>query len=423
MKIIEKKLPNGLRIVMVPQADAATVTTLILVGTGSKYESKKDNGLSHFLEHMCFKGTERHPTAQSIAERFDNVGAIYNAFTSQEYTGYYAKGSPEHAGTFIEVLGDIYVHSTLPEQEIEKEKGVIVEEINMNEDSTHHKVWDVLLELVYGDQAMGRTVSGSKQNVLSFTRKDFLQYRSKHYTAHNTIVVVAGNFDAALVQKQVKTAFASINTTKPAAYKKVADAQSKPQIAIFEKKTDQAHIVMAFRSIPLDHPDSAVVSLLSTVLGGGMSSRLFLKLREEMGAAYYVRAEQDSFADHGMFTVSAGIDKTRLQEIIESIVAILKDLKTRPISAQELQKVKEYSIGMVRLGLESSDSVAGFYGAQILLKGKYKTPEQLTRDYRAVTAADIQRVAKKILVEKHANLAMLGPFNQKKLSTKIFQGL
>lgn len=423
MKIIQKKLPNGLRIVLAPQADAATATVLVLVGTGSKYENKKENGLSHFLEHMMFKGTTIRPDARSISEAFDNLGAVSNAFTAHEYTGYYAKGNPKHVDTFIDILGDIYLHSTFPEKEIEKEKGVIIEEINMYEDMPQHKVWDTLFALMYGDQPVAWPISGSKENVLSFSRKDFLAYQQKHYAAENTVIVIAGAFDTATVQKNIKTAFAQMNIAAERKAKKVQDRQGEAQAALFHKKTDQAHIALAFRSIPANHPDAAAVSLLGTILGGGMSSRLFLHLREELGAAYYVRAEQDPFIDHGVFSITAGIDKNRLKEIVKSIVGILNEIKTTLVSKEELNKVKEYTLGMMRLGLESSDSIAGFYGSQVLLKGEYKTPEQLTKEYMKVSAEDIQRVAKKLFVSKGANLAIVGPFEEGEVSARLLDNL
>ncbi len=423
MKIIEKKLPSGLRVVMIPQVDAPTATVLLLVGTGSKHETKKENGLSHFLEHMYFKGTELRPSARAISEALDNLGAVSNAFTSQEYTGYYAKGNPKHAETFIDILSDIYLHSTFPEKEIAKEKGVIIEEINMYEDMPQFKVGEQLSSLLYGDQPAGWSVLGPKDNITGFSRKDFLKYRQQHYTAGNTIVVIAGAFDQAAVQKKVKSAFAGISTIAATKPKKVKDRQSQPQSILFQKPTDQAHMILAFRSVPTDHADSAAVSLLSTILGGGMSSRLFLQLREEMGAAYYVRADQESFIDHGIFSIAAGIDKTRFAEIVGSIITILKEIKTTLVSPAELNKVKEYTLGMMRLGLESSDSIAGFYASQILLKGKYKTPEQLTKEYMKVTAADIQRLARKIFIEKHANLSVVGPFEKDLITPSLLQDL
>lgn len=423
MKIIQKKLPSGLRVVMVPHAEAPTATVLVFVGTGSKHESKPESGLSHFLEHMYFKGTTLRPSARAILEELDSLGAVSNAFTSSEYTGYYTKGNPKHIETFIEILSDIYLHSTFPEKEIEKEKGVIIEEINMYEDMPHDKVWKVLFAAMYGDQPAAWPITGSKENVLGFSRKDFLRYQKQHYAASNTVVVVAGSFDPAAVQQAVKTSFAAISREIPKKAKKVIDTQAEAKVAIHTKTTDQMHIVLAFRSIALGHPDRAAVSLLSTILGGGMSSRLFLELREERGAAYYVRAEQDSYIDHGMFAISAGIDKSRYEEIMESIVTVLKEMKDTPVSAAELAKVKEYTLGMMRLGLESSDSIAGFYGTQLLLKGGYQTPEQLTKEYMKVTAADIQRVAKKILDSRKATLAVVGPIQRESVSTEVLKKL
>jgi predicted Zn-dependent peptidase len=423
MKIIQKTLSNGLRIVMAPQPDAATATVLILVGTGSKYETKKENGLSHFLEHMYFKGTELRPTARIIAETLDNMGAVSNAFTSHEYTGYYAKGNPSHVKAFIDVLSDIYLHSTFPEKEIEKEKGVIIEEINMYDDMPQRKVWDRLFVLMYGDQPAAWPISGSKEDVRSFTRKDFINYEKNHYTAGNTIVTVAGAFDPKEIQTCIKVAFAAISSTGARSKKKVSDKQIAPQSTFFHKKIDQAHIALAFRSVPYNHPDAAAVSLLATILGGGMSSQLFLLLREELGAAYYVSAEHDPYTDHGIFSITAGIDKSRYTEVVQRIIEVLKGIKTTIISPEELHKVKEFTLGMMRLGLESSDSIAGFYGSQVLLKNSYRTPEQLTKEYMAVTAQDIQRVAKKLFVSNHANISVVGPFEKGFITSDILKNM
>jgi predicted Zn-dependent peptidase len=423
MKIIEKKLPNGLRILMLPQADAQTATALVLVGTGSKYEKKNENGLSHFLEHMYFKGTIARPNAKTIAEAFDKLGAISNAFTEKEYTGYYTKGNPAHVSEFITILSDIYINSIFPESEIKKEIGVVLEEISMYEDMPSYKAGEQLFALMYGDQPAGWSVIGPKATVSTFTRKDLVRYRKMHYTAANTIVVVAGAFDPKAIEKQIKAAFAKASTATASRRKKTADKQIAPQSAMLHKKTDQANIALGFRSLPLGHPDRAVLSLLSMILGGGMSSRLFLLLREELGAVYDVHIEQDTYTDHGVLSIVAGIDKNRLDEIIQSIVKELVIIKNELVPADELAKVKEQAIGMLRLGLESSDSIAGFYGTQLLLKGSYKTPEQLTKEYMKVTAEDIQRVAKKIFVPQHANLAVVGPFEQKQISSSLLKKL
>lgn len=413
MKIIEKKLPNGLRVVMIPQSEAQTVTALVMVGTGSLYEKKQENGLSHFLEHMYFKGTTERPNAKVIAEAFDTLGAISNAFTEKEYTGYYAKGNPAHVKDFIEILGDIYNHSTFPESEIKKEIGVVLEEISMYEDMPSYKVSEQLYALMYGDQPAGWSVIGPKSTVGAFTRKDVVRYQHMHYRADNTIIVVAGDFDTAEVYTVIKQLFAPASAKPMRTRKKVVNKQHAPQATVLHKKTDQTNIAIGFRSLPANHPDRAAVTLLAMVLGGGMSSRLFLLLREEMGAVYDIHIEHDVYADHGVFAIVAGIDKSRFDEIMDSIVKELILIKNELVPIEELNKVKEQAIGMMRLGLESSDSIAGFYAMQVLLKGEYKTPEQLAKEYLKVTAHDIQRVAKNILVAKHANLSVVGPFEKK----------
>jgi predicted Zn-dependent peptidase len=287
----------------------------------------------------------------------------------------------------------------------------------MYDDMPQRRVWDQLFTLLYGDQPAGWPISGAKENVRSFSRKDFIKYEKEHYTASNTIVAVAGAFDPKHVEQSIKkmlgtpAAFA-LRATASRRKKKVIDKQLQPQSSFFHKEIDQAHIGLAFRSVPLSHPDAAALSLLSTILGGGMSSRLFILLREELGAAYYVSAEQDPYTDHGVFSITAGVDKNRYEEVLQRITEVLQETKAVLVSKEELHKVKEYTLGMMRLGLESSDSIAGFYGSQVLLKNNYKTPEQLTKEYMAVTVQDIQRVAKKLFIAKHANLSVVGPFEK-----------
>jgi predicted Zn-dependent peptidase len=416
-------LENGLRIIAIPRPEAAIVTALVLVGTGSKYESKEENGLSHFLEHMCFKGTVRRPSAKVISEELDGVGAVSNAFTSHEYTGYYAKGSPKHLSTFIDVLSDTYLNSTFPEAEIQKEKGVIIEEINMYEDLLQHKVAEELLSLMYGDQPAGWPIIGNKETVSSFTRKDFVSYKKKHYHADNTVVAICGPIDIKDTVKKVEAAFSHIDTHKSAKMKKVKDAQHTPMLRVVSKQIPQAHMAIGFRSVPFRHPDAPAVALLATILGRGMSSRLMQKLREELGAVYYVHAEQDSFIDHGIFGIIAGIDKDRPNFIIQCVLDELKNLKEKLLSKEELTKAKEYTLGMIRLGLESTDDIAGFYATPLILKKDFKTPEQIIKEYTAVTAEDMRRVARKLFVPKRANIAILGPYVEKDIDLKPFSNL
>ncbi len=419
-KPILKKLPNGVRVLMIPQPGAATATALVLVGAGSLHESKDENGLSHFLEHMLFKGTQRFSTTKDIVEVFEHAGAISNAFTSSEYTGYYAKGTPAHIPTFLDMLADIYLHSTFPEAELSKERGVIIEEINMYEDMPQQKVAESLVALMYGDQPAGWSIAGPKSNITKFGRKDIVSYQSKHYHADNTLVVVSGDIDPRVVYAQVTTLFDTLPAAKPFRKQKVKIEKKKLKLAVVQKPIDQAHIAIGFHGVPFGHKDARALSLLSTILGRGLSSRLAQRLREELGAAYYVGAGNDMHSDYGVFEITCGIDRTRVEEILGHIGSILADLKSTIISDDELHKAREYTLGMQRMGLESSDDLAGFYGVQLMMGGELKTPAELEKLYRAVTPRDIRRVARMLFVRERASLAIVGPYSASEIVTDTF---
>ncbi len=403
------KLANGLRILLVPMEDQRTATALVLVETGSKYETKNKNGISHFLEHMCFKGTTNRPSQLIITRELDSLGAESNAFTGHEYTGYYAKVAAGYLSQILDIISDIYCHSLFNQQDIEQEKGAIVGEINMYEDMPMRKVGDLFMKLVYGDQPAGWEIAGPKELVTTFTREDFLAYRKMHYTPGATIVVVAGKFDEKNIAQLITKQFGGLKKAKKGDKKKVDDRQSKPAVLCHHKESDQTHLMLGVRSFPLSHKDYPILGVLAAVLGAGMSSRLFQKIRTEMGLGYYVRASNDSFTDHGMFTVSAGVKNDRVEEAITAMLNELKNLKSTLVPLAELKKVKDMLAGRLVLGLESSDELSEFYGFQEVLRRKLLTPEEIIARMNRVTAKDIQRVAKKIFVTKHLNLAMVGP--------------
>jgi len=423
MNIIKKTLSNGLRVILVPQRDAVTVTMLMLVGTGSNKESKRQNGLSHFLEHVVFKATPTRPNAKLINEQFEEIGAITNAFTSDEYTGYYAKSHPRHVAILVDLVGDIVLNASLPSEELEKEKGVIVEEINMYEDMPQAKVIEALSSLMYGDSAAGRTVIGTKETVKAFTRADVVKYKSAYYTAKNTVVTVVGAFDESTVMESIKKTFSVFPKGDKDAHALVKTTSKTPVAASVTKPIDQTHIAIGFPSVPLNHPDGAAVSLLATVLGGGMSSQLFHHLREELGVAYYVRAEQDAHSTYGEFVITAGVDTARLSEVLSVIQHILTTSKTTLVSHKELSKAREYSIGMLGMGLEATDMVAGYVATQLLLTDKIKTPEMMTREYMKVTPSDIARVATTIFNPKKVKLSFVGPTTDTAKMGEIFTNL
>src|SRR3989338_6715948 len=305
MNFSKKVLKNGLRVIVVPMQDNPTATVLVLAEAGSKYETKKINGISHFLEHMWFKGTTKRPKAIDISKELDALGSQYNAFTAQEYTGYYAKSHAKHFRKIFNVVSDIYLNSTFPETEMDKEKGVIIEEINMYEDMPQRHVQDLMMKLLYGDTPAGWNIAGEKKNILHMKRDNFVKYKKEHYLPEATVLVVAGQVSEQNVLKEVKRIFGAIPRGRKAGKVKVKQKQRHPQALVKWKKTDQTHFVLSVRSYDFFNKKSPTLSVLGGILGGGMSSRLFQKLREEMGVGYYVRAFNDAFTDHGFFQISA----------------------------------------------------------------------------------------------------------------------
>ncbi len=411
MQKAKKKIyKNGLRVITIPMKENPTVTVLVLVGTGSNYEKKEINGISHFLEHMCFKGTIKRPTAQSISHELDGLGCQYNAFTSNEMTGYYAKGDSKNFKQIFDVVSDVYLNSTFPVTELEKEKGVIIEEINMYEDMPSSHVQDLFDSVLYGDQPAGWSVLGTKENIYKMIRDNFVNYKNSHYVSSNTVIVVSGNIKSDEVYKEVNKYFKDIKSTDKVKKIKTKDSQVNPNVLIKFKETDQTHFVLGVRTFPLLDKRNIVLSLLSSVLGAGMSSRLFIKLREEMGVAYYVRAYNDPSLDHGSLQISAGVNNTRTEEVIKEILKECNLLISKKVSDEELKKVKSFIIGNMKMSLEATDDIANFYGGQELMKNEIKNLDEKIKEINKVTSEDIQKMAKLVFKNKNLNLAIIGPF-------------
>lgn len=414
MKYTRKVLKNGLRIITIPMKDNPTATVLVLVEAGSKYEKKENNGISHFLEHMCFKGTVNRPTSMDISKELDSIGSHYNAFTSQEHTGYYAKADYKNLDKILDVVSDMYLNPVFPEKEIEKEKGVIIEEINMYLDLPKVVVQDEFLKLLYGDHPAGWNIAGPKENIKNMKRSDFIDYRNKHYVASATTVVVAGKINEKEVFKKVTKLFKDIGKWKKEGKENVVELQKEPQATVFYKDTDQTHIILGTRSFDTYNKYNPIIRIMIAILSGGLSSRLFEKMRNEMGICYYVYADNDTFTDHGMFTISAGVDSNRVKDAILAILAELMKLRTELVGKEELNKVKQFLIGNLNLGLESSDSLASFYGYQEVMKKTLKKPEDIIKEIKAVTAEEIKFVAERIFKNELLNLAIVGKFKDRK---------
>jgi predicted Zn-dependent peptidase len=401
-------LPSGLRVITVPMPDNPAVTVLVMVETGSKYETKDYNGISHFLEHMVFKGTPRRPQASLISKELDSMGAHYNAFTGQEYTGYYAKVDARHFDRALDVVSDMYLNPIFDAAEIEKEKGVIIEELRMYKDLPQRHVHDVLANLLFGDQPAGWDVIGTEETIKSFTRDHFVTYRAQHYVSSATTVVVSGSINEAEVIEKVSKAFAAMTTDSKKDKFSVYETQTAPAIKTVFKDTDQTHLVIALRTFPILDTRVTTMRVLSAVLGGGMSSRLFTKMRDQLGICYYINTSHNPSTDHGDLTISAGVDNSRVKEGIQGILEECNRLKKELVPEEEMKKVKDYIAGTTMLELETSDSRAEFSGFQETIKKKVETPEEILARVQAVTAEDVRKLAQEVFVNQGLNLALIG---------------
>lgn len=416
-----KTFSNGLRLLMVPSKESLSFQIMVLVNTGSNFESKALNGISHFLEHLCFKGTKKRPTNFEITKELDEVGALYNAFTSEEMTGYWVRTAAKNTDLAIDIVSDIYLHSQFPEAEIQKERGVIIEEINMYQDDPKSHIWDLWQKLLYGDQPAGWSILGTKQNILRFSRKDFIQYHFNQYRSKSTLVIVSGNFSEKAIREKIKQAFKEIPQGEGRKKKQTQDRQSKPQVLIEERKTDQSHLILGVRGINLFDKRRYALDVLNAIFDGGMSGMLFQAVREKLGAAYYVESIISSNTDYGFWAVRAGIDNDRLETILEAILEELKKLKINSFSSQEIKKAKNYLYGKLALQMENVHNVASDFGYQELLKKEIELPQEYLSNIKKVTASDLNRVASDLLITKHLNLSLIGPYNNKNKLLKILK--
>jgi len=414
---------NGMRIILVPQPSNVATTILVMVEAGSKYETKEINGLSHFLEHMCFKGTTKRPKAIDIAGELDGLGAEYNAFTGHEWTGYFVKVEARKAEQALEIITDLYLNPVFDAAEIEKEKGVIIEEINMYEDLPPRKVGDLFTSLLYGDQPAGWNIAGEKDIIRKLTREDFLKYRGAHYVAKATAIIVAGAFDEQAVQEHIKRHFVTLRVGEKAGKIPTTESQTAPALKIQPKESDQTHLIIGCRAFGITDPRRYALDLLADILGGGMSSRLFQRVREEMGAAYYVRASTDLFTDHGYFAVAAGVDHAKFKSVVQAILEELEKTAMTAIPLSELKRAKEHLIGRLLLGIETSDEMAMYYGGQEVLREAITTPAELMEKIQAITIQDIQEVAQFVFRNEKLNMALIGPIVEEEIAKEFrFRG-
>lgn len=421
MKYKKTTLKNGLRIITVPMQGTQTATVSIMIGVGSRYESEKEAGLSHFIEHMFFKGTKKRPTTLDISSELDAIGGEFNAFTAKDKTMYYAKVDGKHINRALDVVADMYLNSKMEESEIEREKGTIIQELNMYEDMPMRNVADVFEKLLYNGNPLGREIVGYKETLKKLKRDDFMDYLKRFYMANDTVVAVAGKFNEKKIIEKMTKYFDKMPSGKKPEIIPVDENQKKPQVELKFKKTDQTHFVLGTRAYDFDHKDRFALSLLSVILGGNMSSRLFIEVRERRGLAYYVRTNVEAYKDAGYIATQAGVEHKNLELAIKTILNEYKRITKEKVSEKELKQAKDFIKGKTVMSLEESDEVAMYFIDQETTKGRILTPKEVFERIDKVSVNDIIRVAGDVFRNKKLNLAVIGPHKDTKKLSRILE--
>jgi predicted Zn-dependent peptidase len=414
-----RTLANGLRVLTAPLAHAQSVACFVMLAAGSRYERAGNRGIAHFAEHMFFKGTERRPTSRDLTTIVDGIGGEFNAFTSKEYTGYYVRCAGADRDTAFDVLLDMLRHSKFDSDEIEREKGVILEEMNMYNDTPRDHIGTVYETLMFGDNPLGWEILGTKDTIRSAKRETFLDYIGEWYTPERMIVGVSGMVGDALepMLEELLGDMSPNGDRSPAPAE--LDASPGPRVKVHNKEADQAHLILGVPSYPIDHPDRYTLQLLSTVLGGGMSSRLFTEVRERRGLAYYVHGVNHSYTDAGSLYAQAGVDLNRIDDAVKVIVEQFENMASEPVPSDELEKARSLSKGRFVLRTESPQGLLMFGLNREVLEGSALEPEQYLAALDSVTVEDVQRVAQDLIARKNVRLAVIGPFDDDERFAKL----
>jgi predicted Zn-dependent peptidase len=409
--IFEKtELQNGIRVLTAPFPQVGSVSCFVMLSAGSRYETPESKGIAHFAEHMFFKGTERRPTARTISTEIDAIGGEFNAFTGKELTGYYVRCGTETRDTALDVLADMLLHSKFDETEIAKEKGVILEEMNVYLDTPQRYVGNVYDRLLYADQPLGWDILGTRETVEGASRETFTAYLDTWYRPERMVVGIGGRIGEGLTEK-LEELLGGIEPRPTGAASTVELPPDASPVLLHTKASEQAHLILGVRGYPIGHPNRYALQLLAVVLGGGMSSRLFTEVRERRGLGYYVHAGNTAYTDAGTFYASAGVDVARVDEAITTILGELRKIAHETVPGDELEKARGYAKGRFVLRLESPQGTIQYGLRREVLEGEIEEPDELLRELDLVTAEDVQRVAKDLFEDKRLYLALVGPFD------------
>lgn len=407
-------LSSGLRFLTVPMAGLESVTVTVWVKTGSRNEDRGISGISHFLEHMTFKGSKKRPTAKEISEVVDSIGGEFNAGTSKDWTNFYIKTRVGNLETAMDVLSDMVLNPVLKSEEIEREKGTIIQEIAMYEDTPMMHIGDVFEQLIFNGNSLGWDTAGTPESVRTIKREDFLNYRKLHYYAKNMIVSVVGGIKEDDAKSLVEKYFTNLSSSQGESFgiTSFENKQNKPQIKLQTKNAEQAHIVLGFTSEGRNYERRFAQSILATILGGGMSSRLFIEVRERRGLAYSIHSGMERYDEVGYFSTYAGVDVKKADEAVKIILDQCYKISNAKlaISSEEIKKAKEYLKGHLALALEDTKDVTSFFADQTMFSKEILTPEEVYKKVDQVNTEDVIREAKKLFVPDRLNLAIIGPF-------------
>ena len=404
-----------------PMKGVESMAVMIGVGAGSRYETKETNGLSHFLEHMVFKGTKNRPTNLDIASDLDGIGGEFNAGTSKEFTIFHVKANAVHQPLAFDVLSDIVLNSKLEAEEIEKERGVIIEEINMYEDTPMVKIAEVFESLLYSPTSLSWYIAGQKENIRNIKREDFVTYQKRLYYPGNMVVVKAGKVEEKEALDLTKKYFGHLKSSPKEEFHPFSYNQKEPKVRLRQKRTNQSHFCLGVRGYSHSHPDRYALVVLSNLLGGSMSSRIWDQLRGKRGLAYYAKTTEDNYLDTGYLVSQVGVDINKIDEVIKIILEQYWLLSKEKVGLKELNKAKECEKGRFILSMEDSQNVAEFYALQALLDEKMMDTQEVIEIIDKVTPEDIQRVAKDIFTPEKLNLAIIGPYNDEERFLKLLK--
>ncbi len=399
---------------MVPIDSFQSVSIGVFVGIGSRYENQAESGISHFIEHLLFKGTAQHPTARLIAEAIEGVGGLSNAYTGQEATVYYAKVAASQIETALNFLVNLVKNPLLKPQDFEKERMVIGEEINMVYDDPDSWLNILIDELIWPEHPLGQSVVGTHQSLAGIDHQTLVSFFKKSYHPSNILITVGGAFQPNEIIAQITSLLGDWQTQSKPTFEPAPKPKTRPTCLIEDRPIEQGHLCLALPGLSRTHPDRYALSVLNTLLGDGMSSRLFLNIREDKGLAYAVDSGLNYLQDTGSLVVYAGVDPKRAPEALQAILTELELLRDKAVPAKELHKVKEYLKGRLVLGLEDSYSQAAWVAYQALFTDVIRSPEDVLKAYDAVTIEEVQTVAQKVINPTAYNLAAVGPFGQGK---------